>query len=71
MCPRFFLEGQAVEILSQHMCTDLPDSVGQNFLGLCGYSMNKQAAQRCLQESHVTMADIDIIELHNCFSPNV
>ncbi len=52
------------------MCTDLPDSVGQNFLGLCGYSMSKQAAQKCLRESRVAVKDIDVLEVHDCFAPN-
>ena len=59
-----------MEIMSQHMCTDLPDSVGENFLGLCGYSMSRKAAQKCLQEGHVTIRDVDVIEVHDCFAPN-
>ena len=66
----FPLQDQAVEIVSQHMCTDLPDSVGKSFLGLCGYSMSQRAAQQCLRDSHMTIRDIDIIEVHDCFAPN-
>ena len=59
-----------MEILSQHMCTDLPDSVGRNFLGLCGYSMSRRAARSCLEDSRLTIRDVDIIEVHDCFAPN-
>ncbi len=59
-----------MEILSQHMVTDLPDSVGQSFLGLCGYSMSQQAARQCLQESRMNIRDIDVVEVHDCFAPN-
>ena len=56
--------------MSQHMVTDLPDSIGGSFLGLCGYSMSKQAAARCLQETSTDIRDVDVIEVHDCFAPN-
>ena len=60
-----------MEIVGQSMCTDLPDSfTGRSFLGLCGYTMSKRAAHLCLQQAGLTIKDVDIIELHDCFSPN-
>jgi len=59
-----------VEILSQHMVTDLPSSFGQSFLNLCGYTMSKQAAEKCLHDAGININDVDIIELHDCFAPN-
>ena len=52
------------------MVTDLPSSFGQSFLNLCGYSMSKKAAEKCLQDAGIVINDIDIIELHDCFAPN-
>ena len=52
------------------MCTDLPDSMGRSFLGLCGYSMSKRAAEHSLRQSGLSLAQVDVIEVHDCFSPN-
>ena len=59
-----------MEILSQHMCTDLNDSFGHNFLSLCGYSMSQRAAQLCYHDTGLTPSDLDILEVHDCFAPN-
>lgn len=59
-----------MEIVSQHMCTDLPDCFGQSFLGLCGYSMSKRAAENCFREAGMSVRDIDLFEVHDCFAPN-
>ena len=66
----YILQDKAVEIVAQHMCTDLPDSFGQSFLGLCGYSMTKRAAQQCYQDACMSARDIDLFEVHDCFAPN-
>lgn len=63
------IQSHAVEIVAQHMCTDLPDSFNHSFLGLCGYSMSRVAAQRCLREAGMSMGDVDVVELHDCFAP--
>jgi len=63
------MQNHAVEIVAQHMCTDLPDSFNHSFLGLCGYSMSRVAAQRCLREAGMSMGDVDVVELHDCFAP--
>ena len=52
------------------MCTDLRDSIGHNFLNLCGYSMSKLAAERCMKEAGMNVKDVDIVEVHDCFAPN-
>ena len=63
-------QDHAVEIVAQHMCTDLPNSFNHSFLGLCGYFMSKEAARRCMQEAGLSANDVDVIELHDCFAPN-
>ncbi|XP_076440102.1 sterol carrier protein 2-like [Babylonia areolata] len=64
------LENKAVEILAQHMVTDLPTSFGNSFQDLCGYSMAKLAAQRCYSDTGLTPADVQVFEVHDCFSCN-
>ncbi|PVD23938.1 hypothetical protein C0Q70_17214 [Pomacea canaliculata] len=64
------LETKAVEILSQHMVTDLPSSFKSSFRDLCGYTMAKQAAQRCFEETHLSPQDVQVFEVHDCFSCN-
>ncbi|KAK7100663.1 hypothetical protein V1264_023576 [Littorina saxatilis] len=67
---RHGLENKAVEILAQHMVTDLPSSFGKSFRDLCGYSMAKKAAQRCYFETGLTSNDVQVFEVHDCFSCN-
>lgn len=64
------LETKAVEILSQHMVTDLPSSFEKSFIDLCGYTMAKSAAQKCFDESGLGPQDVQVFEVHDCFSCN-
>ena len=64
------LEGNAVEIVAQHMLTDLPSSFGSDFMNLCGVDMATVAAQRCFADSGLSIDDVDVIEVHDCFSCN-
>uniref|UniRef100_A0A8C3VUE3 Sterol carrier protein 2 n=1 Tax=Catagonus wagneri TaxID=51154 RepID=A0A8C3VUE3_9CETA len=65
------LKSRAVEIVAQEMMTDLPSSFeGKSMFKLVGYDMTKEAARRCYEKSGLTPSDIDVIELHDCFSPN-
>jgi sterol carrier protein 2 len=65
------LEDHAVEILSQAMVTDTIESFDKanpSHLNLIGYQMNKQGAARVLSEANLSINDVDVIELHDCFS---
>ena len=64
------LQDKAVEVVAQHMCTDLSDSFGHSFLSLCGYSMSRRAAQLCYRDAGLGPGDIDVVEVHDCFAPN-
>ncbi|CAL1548703.1 unnamed protein product [Lymnaea stagnalis] len=64
------LQDKAVEILAQNMVTDLPSSFGQSYMDLSGYSMAKLAAEKCLAETRLTPNDVDVLEVHDCFSCN-
>ena len=59
-----------MEIISQHMCTDLPTSFGHSFINLCGNEISKVAAWRCFSDARKTIHDVDVLELHDCFAPN-
>ena len=63
---------QAIEIAGQAMVTDLPSSLDENadFIRLLGYDMSREAARLVYEEAQVGADDIDVIELHDCFSVN-
>ena len=65
------LMGQAVEILSMQMTTDTPSTFeDKSAIKLIGFDMTKLAAEKAYAESGVRPQDIDVIELHDCFSAN-
>ena len=75
VCSKDFLLRQcgkhrAVEILAQHMMTDLPSSFGQTYMDLVGCSLAKEAASRCYRDSGLQPSDVDVLEVHDCFSCN-
>ncbi|RZC34639.1 Thiolase C and/or ACP syn III domain containing protein, partial [Asbolus verrucosus] len=65
------LEAQAVEIFGMEMATDLPSTFAENsFLKLVGYDMTKTAADRLFRKTHTKPSDVQVVELHDCFSVN-
>jgi len=64
------LEGLAIEILGQVLVTDLPSSFKDSAMDLCGYQMCKTAADKLFQETSLIASDVDVVELHDCFSSN-
>ncbi|XP_063794965.1 sterol carrier protein 2 isoform X1 [Pseudophryne corroboree] len=65
------LQRQAVEILAQEMSTDTSSTFGEeSCMKMVGYDMSKMAAERCYQRAGVKPEDVDVIELHDCFSAN-
>ncbi|XP_038522152.1 non-specific lipid-transfer protein isoform X1 [Canis lupus familiaris] len=68
---KYNLQSKAVEILAQEMVTDLPSSFEEkSVIKAVGYDMSKEAAKKCYEKSGLTPSDIDVIELHDCFSVN-
>ena len=65
-----FLQDNAVEIISQEMVTDMQSSFGNSFLDLSGYSMAKRAAENCFRKTGLNPTDVDVLEVHDCFSCN-
>ncbi len=63
---------QAVEIAGQAMVTDLSSSFDEtaDCIRIVGYDMSKEAARRAYQEAEVGPQDVQVVELHDCFSAN-
>ncbi|XP_044765611.1 sterol carrier protein 2 [Coccinella septempunctata] len=65
------LEKQAVEILGIEMATDTPSTFAErSLMKLVGYDMTKNAAERLFHKTGVKPTDVQVVELHDCFSAN-
>ena len=65
------LEDQAVEILGQSMVTDTPETFEQkSSIMLIGSEMTRRAARDVYEQTGLGPEDVDVIELHDCFSAN-
>jgi acetyl-CoA acyltransferase len=63
---------QAVEIAGQAMVTDLSSTFADDTdcIKIVGYDMSKEAARQAYEEAGVSAQDVDVVELHDCFSAN-
>lgn len=65
------LEKQAVEIVAQEMVTDLSSTFDENScIKMVGFDMSRSAAEKCFEAAGLTPVDVDVVELHDCFSAN-
>ncbi|CAK9803272.1 Sterol carrier protein 2 [Anthophora plagiata] len=65
------LESQAVEIIAMEMATDLNTTFSEkSFIKLVGYDMTKSAAEKVYAQTTYKPKDVDVVELHDCFSTN-
>ena len=65
------LEKQAVEIAGQAMVTDMKSTFDEkSCIKLIGSDMTKKAAEKVYQQSGLGPENIDVVELHDCFSTN-
>jgi acetyl-CoA acetyltransferase len=65
------LEKNAVEIAGMAMCTDLPSTFEEkSCIKICGWDMSYKAAQMAYEQSGLGPENVDVIELHDCFSTN-
>jgi acetyl-CoA acyltransferase len=64
------LEAQAVEITGMAQTTDFAASFEGSDMELVGVSMTRAAADQVYEESGKGPEDVDVIELHDCFSAN-
>lgn len=60
-----------VEIVAQAMTTDFASSFdGASMMQVIGYDMSKDAARQVYEAAGVGPGDVDVVELHDCFTPN-
>jgi sterol carrier protein 2 len=60
-----------VEIAGQALTTDTPSSFGeQSMIKLVGYDMARDAAAQVYEQAEVGPEDIQVVELHDCFTSN-
>lgn len=64
------LQGQACEILGMAMTTDYQSSFADSCIKLVGSEMTQKAAEKVYEESGFGPEDVQVIELHDCFSAN-
>ncbi len=59
-----------VRLLAQSMVTDMQDSFSGSAMDAVGASMGRTAAAQAYEAAGVGPADVDVVELHDCFSVN-
>jgi acetyl-CoA acetyltransferase len=62
---------QAIEIAGQALVTDMASTFDErSCIKIVGYDMSKKAARQAMEEAQVAIDDVQVIELHDCFSAN-
>jgi acetyl-CoA acetyltransferase len=65
------LEKRAIEIAGQAMATDFDSSFDEkSMIKAIGFDMTKKAAEKVYQQSGLGPENVDVVELHDCFSCN-
>ncbi|MFJ9628286.1 lipid-transfer protein [Streptomyces sp. NPDC091280] len=65
------LPGPPVEIVAQAMTTDTEDSFASgSCIDVVGQPMSRAAARQVYERSGLGIEDVDVVELHDCFSIN-
>ncbi len=67
---RPLLRSQAVLIAGQCMATDPPTLFSRSAIDLVGFGMTQQATRVALAEAGISARDVQVVELHDCFSAN-
>ncbi|MEU5407456.1 lipid-transfer protein [Nocardia asteroides] len=68
---RHGLADRAVEMVGQAMVTDLQSTFStQSAINLVGADMTRTAARQVYDQAGIGPDDVDVIELHDCFSTN-
>jgi acetyl-CoA acyltransferase len=62
---------RAIEIAGQAMVTDMPSTFEErSSIKIVGFDMSKEAAAKAYAEAEIGPDDVDVVELHDCFSAN-
>jgi sterol carrier protein 2 len=67
---RHNLQKQAIEIVAQEMATDSRKFINGSAIEFAGSDMTRRAASQVYKKAGITPNDIQLIELHDCFSSN-
>jgi acetyl-CoA acetyltransferase len=60
-----------VELAGQAMATDFASTFEeQSSIKVCGFDLSKAAAEQALAQAETDISEVDVIELHDCFSAN-
>jgi sterol carrier protein 2 len=62
------LRSQAILIAGQAFVTDAPSAFDGSAAELVGASLARSAVKEALRQANATIADIKVVELHDCFS---
>lgn len=62
--------GASVEILAQRLVTDTAESFSGSPIDVVGTPMTRRAVRAVLADARVGIEDMDVIELHDCYSIN-
>lgn len=73
VCSESFIERHGVpapvEIVAQAMATDSPET-WKDAMNLAGADMTRRAAQDVYEQAGIGPEEVDVVELHDCFTPN-
>lgn len=64
------LQDRAIEIAGMAMTTNMPSTFENSSIKLVGSEMTRKAAQIVYEQSGLGPEDVNVIELHDCFSAN-
>jgi acetyl-CoA acetyltransferase len=59
-----------VWIAAQAMATDMPGSFEDSMIRMCGYDMTVKASASVYEQAGLGPSDVDVVELHDCFTAN-
>lgn len=64
------LKDQAILVAGQCLATDAPSLFSRSAIDLMGFEMNQIAMKTACEEAGITARDVQVVELHDCFSAN-
>ncbi|KAL8750254.1 MAG: hypothetical protein Q9184_006488 [Pyrenodesmia sp. 2 TL-2023] len=70
LAARPHLRSQAILIAGQCLATDAASLFNRSSISLMGFDMSQYAAKTALEEARVSAKDVQVCELHDCFSAN-